>query len=170
MVDQVQPLTLQVLVVLAQVYQMLLELQVKTVVHFIILVAVELADNSVDTAAFADGAVTLAKIATPTFGDADIVDDTITAASLAPNSVAASELADNSADTAAFATGAVTSAKIPDGIINAAELANDTVTDANVQDDSLTAGSLANNSVTASELADNAVDTAAIVAAKIGVM
>ena len=89
-----------------------------------------------------DGAVTIAKIATPTFDDGDFADDTLTGAALAANSVTATELADGAVDTGAFADGAVATTAIPDGSIDATELGADAVTDASVQDDALTARGL----------------------------
>jgi hypothetical protein len=118
--------------------------------------ASELADDSVDTAAVVDAAITGAKIATDTIGSGNI----------AANAIGASELADNAVDAGAIASNAVTTAKIADDQVTAAKLAN------NLAGTILATGAIgstqiAADAVTSSELADNAVDTAAIAASAV---
>ena len=118
--------------------------------------ASELADDSVDTAAVVDAAITGAKIASDTIGSGNI----------AANAVGASELADNAVDTAAIASNAVTTAKIADDQITAAKLA-DNLAGTILATGAIGSTQIATNAVTSSELADNAVDTAAIAASAV---
>ena len=118
--------------------------------------ASELADDSVDTAAVVDAAITGAKIATDTIGSGNI----------AANAVGASELANNAVDTAAIASNAVTTAKIADDQITAAKLA-DNLAGTILATGAIGSTQIATNAVTSSELADNAVDTAAIAASAV---
>ena len=118
--------------------------------------ASELADDSVDTAAVVDAAITGAKIATDTIGSGNI----------AANAVGASELADNAVDTAAIVANAVTTAKIADDQVTAAKLA-DNLAGTILATGAIGSTQIATNAVTSSELADNAVDTAAIAASAV---
>ena len=140
--------------------------------------AVQLANNSVDTAAVQNGAITNDKLAVNIDGS-KILANSITSLELAPNSVGSLELSDASVDTAAIQNGAVTDEKLASGI-DGAKLTDSTVSSDKIisldgakilansigtlqlEANSVTSAELAPNSVGASELADLSVDTADI--------
>lgn len=92
-----------------------------------------------------DGAVTSAKI----------LDGTVAAADLGPNSVNSTHIVDGQVMTVDLAGNAVDSSKVLDGSIQNTDLADNAVNSAKVLDGSLVGADLAANTVTSAQLADN---------------
>jgi len=130
--------------------------------------AVQLANNSVDTAAVQNGAITNDKLAVNIDGS-KILANSITSLELAPNSVGSSELADSSVDTAAIQNAAVTDDKLAPGI-SGSKIVDGSIPDAKISSldgaklfgNSVTANEIAPNAIGSSELSDVSVDTAAV--------
>jgi hypothetical protein len=104
---------------------------------------VAIAGTGVTTAKIVDGAITSAKIANGTIGEADIADSAITSAKIANGTIVAGDIAD----------GAITSAKILDGTIAAVDIANGAVTTDKIGTGTIVNNNIASNTITLGKIA-----------------
>ena len=107
-----------------------------------------------------DQSLTAADLAMNTIGTGRILDNSLTANDLGADSVTSSELADDAVDSAAVIAGSLTAADLATDSVQATEIADNAIDGGEIIDDSLTAADLAPSAVTASELAANAVTSA----------
>ena len=125
----------------------------------------EIADQSIASADIGTSAVGPLQLADNAVTGPKIAADAVDASKLAPNAVTggmAGAIMDQSISAFDMGPNSVAALQVIDGSIGTAEITNDTIDDTDVGNNALTAASLATNSVAADELANDAVDSAAI--------